>query len=371
MVVRRGRKTRAEASAKRCRGPGRRPLALLPYPGRSARVALDSPRERRRRRSATLSCIPPLTVLQAKMAAAVLYVLLLCAPSLSLTTSNGLRGPPPHPAWKRSNVPPEGYYNPMNNGGSMLTQVPGTYPAGLGEPINCIITGNSDADVLKDQETDGGLQNYFLSFGYGTECLGQHLGDDQAANVGDGKGYLNETAVMRWDYGNPQLGTCKETIEGGAHFRYWVQDGPQADSGAIFMASSYEKPIADEHDIIFNGYNLGRDWLIGNVTNQTQLIPTLEVTNQSTYSGRTSFGNYTYETDVTYVSGLLQNTSNGINHYLTVAGNGINAVDGLVAVLQVKIVERPSTRASSGQMRNTPVHAWMLIALVALLSFFL
>ena len=40
---------------------------------------------------------------------------------------------------------------------------------------------------------------------------------------------VNETAVIRWDYGDPQLGTCKETIEGGAHFRYWVQNGDKAD----------------------------------------------------------------------------------------------------------------------------------------------
>jgi hypothetical protein len=40
---------------------------------------------------------------------------------------------------------------------------------------------------------------------------------------------VNETAVIRWDFGDPQLGTCKETIDGGAHFRYWTQDGNSAD----------------------------------------------------------------------------------------------------------------------------------------------
>ena len=98
-----------------------------------------------------------------------------------------------------------------------------------------------------------------------------------------------ETAVIRWDYGDPALGSCKETIEGGNHFRYWVQNGPSANrcaslficpgyllnvaftSGAIFMALSYELPIArmfllvtfcihlsnlayeEQHDIIPNG----------------------------------------------------------------------------------------------------------------------
>jgi hypothetical protein len=32
------------------------------------------------------------------------------------------------------------------------------------------------------------------------------------------------------------------------------------------------------------------------------------VTNQSTFSGQSSFANYTYQTDVTYVSGLFNNT---------------------------------------------------------------
>jgi hypothetical protein len=78
---------------------------------------------------------------------------------------------------------------------------------------------------------------------------------------------VNETAVIRWDYGDPTLGTCKETIQGGNHFRYWMQTGslanrcvlvgrslylplmtnvfslpPSLISGAIFMAVSYELP---------------------------------------------------------------------------------------------------------------------------------
>lgn len=54
-------------------------------------------------------------------------------------------------------------------------------------------------------------------------------------------------------------------------------------------------------------YNAGRDELVGNVTGT--MIPLQSVTNQSTFSGQTSFANYTYQTDVTYVSGLLNDTS--------------------------------------------------------------
>lgn len=46
------------------------------------------------------------------------------------------------------------------------------------------------------------------------------------------------------------------------------------------------------------------------------------------------------------MSGLLSNSSDGINHYLSVPVDGMNAVDGLVALMQVKIVARPATRAS-------------------------
>jgi hypothetical protein len=46
------------------------------------------------------------------------------------------------------------------------------------------------------------------------------------------------------------------------------------------------------------------------------------------------------------VSGLLQNSSEGINHYLTVEVDGMPAVDGLVAVMTAKIVKRPVVAAN-------------------------
>ena len=88
------------------------------------------------------------------------------------------------------------------------------------------------------------------------------------------------------------------------------------------MASSVEKGAALGHDIVIDGwgpviswigvmliirYNAGRDEVVGNVTGT--MIPLQSVTNQSTFSGQSSFGNYTYQTDVTYVSGLLNDTS--------------------------------------------------------------
>ncbi|KAF9240218.1 hypothetical protein BU15DRAFT_61551 [Melanogaster broomeanus] len=262
--------------------------------------------------------------------------------------------PPPPLARRDTNY---GYYIPMDGGGSMLTQVQGTDPPGLGEPLNVIISAYSDSAVLHNTVNNGGLINYYQSFGFSTECLGQHSGSDQAADLGDGNGYVNQTAVIRWDYGDVSLGTCQETIEGGNHFRYWYQNGPDANSSAVFMAASYEMPIAQQHDIVVNGlvshYNLGRDWLIGNATTQSTIIPTANLTNTSTYSGQTSFNGYTYQTSVNYVSGLLQNTSTGINHFQTVGVDGSNAIDGLVAVMTVKIVTQPTTTASSSGLSIT------------------
>ena len=39
-----------------------------------------------------------------------------------------------------------------------------------------------------------------------------------------------------------------------------------------------------------------------------------------------------YQTDVQYVSGYLMDTSNGINHFLTIGANGTSVVDGLIAL---------------------------------------
>ena len=40
--------------------------------------------------------------------------------------------------------------------------IPGQYTIGVGEPANAILSGKSDPDILIDQETNGGLRNYFL-----------------------------------------------------------------------------------------------------------------------------------------------------------------------------------------------------------------
>lgn len=78
---------------------------------------------------------------------------------------------------------------------------------------------------------------------------------------------------------------------------------------------------------------------MGNITQSS--IPTLNLTNGTTYSGSTSSEGYTYKTDISYLSGYLEDTNYGINHNISVGVDGINSVDGLVAVLDVDITQVP------------------------------
>jgi len=238
---------------------------------------------------------------------------------------------------RRASVP---FNNPLLNGGSMLTMANGTVPPGTGEPLNVIISAESDPAVLKPSLDSGSFLNYMLSTQLAAECLNIHApNDEQYANLGDGNGNVGEYQELRWDFGDALLGTCEETFVGGLHLRYWIQ----ASTGALFLATSVEMDLAEEHNIVPNGYNLGRDYLVGNLTG-TQ-IDSRKVTNQTTASGSSTYGDYTYQTDVTYVSGLLMNTSIGVNHNATVPTGGYPAIDGFVAVLNVSITGRP---ASSG-----------------------
>lgn len=83
----------------------------------------------------------------------------------------------------------------------------------------------------------------------GQECLTLKLGSSQKANLGDGQGLHDEEATLRFTYGNPYIGTCRETFEGGNHLRYWQQ----ASTNAYFMAASVEMGAAMGHDIEVDG----------------------------------------------------------------------------------------------------------------------
>ena len=86
---------------------------------------------------------------------------------------------------------------------------------------------------------------------------------------------------------------------------------------------------------------------MGNATAQSSIIPTLNVTNQTSYSGQTTMNGYVYQTTVQYTSGLLANSSDQVNHRDTVAVDGLPAVDGLVAVMEVRILQKPASASTS------------------------
>ncbi|KAJ7209525.1 hypothetical protein GGX14DRAFT_630547 [Mycena pura] len=171
------------------------------------------------------------------------------------------------------------FFNPNLNGGAMLDDA----------RLQVIISGLSSPSVL----TDDGFLNFAKAIGFSTECLGIHLGGPQTANLGDGNGFLNQTVELRQDYGNADVGTCLESLIGGNHLRAWRQNGPQADSGALFLAVSQEENAAEDHNIVSNGYDIGRDML------------------SAAAIGTTSFNGVTYSTTGQNITGLLSPGSAG------------------------------------------------------------
>ncbi|KAJ3826314.1 hypothetical protein F5880DRAFT_1476451 [Lentinula raphanica] len=197
------------------------------------------------------------------------------------------------------------FFDPTLNGGSMLDDAGN----GLGEPLNVIISGLSSPDVL----TESGFENYAKAIGFSTECLGIHLGDPQSANLGDGNGPVNQTVELRQDYGDPTVGTCLESLIGGNHLRLYIQNGPEHDTGALFLAVSKEEDAEENHTIVPDGYDIGRDQL------------------SAAAEGTTSFGGVTYSTEATNLTGLLPAGSAGVNHDI--------ATDGITTLLTVTIVQ--------------------------------
>jgi len=194
------------------------------------------------------------------------------------------------------------YIDPRVGGGSLLDHDSGS---GLGEPLNVIISGLSTPWVI----SDGGFLHFANAIGFGIECFGGHLGAPQTANLGDGKGWVNQTIELRNDYGNPDVGACWESIAGGNHLRMWRQ----ATTGALFLAFSEELNVFNGHTIAKNGYNLGRDSLVKSAV------------------GTKKYRGVKYQTTLQKITGLIPPGSTGVNHGIP--------TDGVVDLLVVTIVK--------------------------------
>ncbi|CAL1707002.1 unnamed protein product [Somion occarium] len=195
------------------------------------------------------------------------------------------------------------FFDPTQGGGSWLDNA----GSGGGEPLNVVISGLSSPAVL----TDDGVVNFARAIGFSTECFGIHIGDPQSANLGDGNGAVNQTIELRQDFGNADIGTCLESLIGGNHFRVFRQNGPNANSGALFLAVSKEENVTEGHTISEDGYNVGRDALVDAAV------------------GTTSFNGVTYSTTAQRLVNQMPAGATGVNH-------GI-AVDGTVILLTVTI----------------------------------
>ncbi|SCV72248.1 BQ2448_4943 [Microbotryum intermedium] len=82
-----------------------------------------------------------------------------------------------------------GFCDPRIGGGSWLTNATDT---GLGEPLNVVLSSNSDPYVLNDL----GFRDWALSIQYGLQFLNITLGGLQQADLGDGEG------LREWDGGH-------------------------------------------------------------------------------------------------------------------------------------------------------------------------
>lgn len=74
----------------------------------------------------------------------------------------------------------------------------GHFPGGAAEPINVIVSANSDPFITSSEDN---FADYYMSLGFNRECFGFHSGDAMNANLGDGQGAVNQTAEVRESYG--------------------------------------------------------------------------------------------------------------------------------------------------------------------------
>ncbi|SGY20444.1 BQ5605_C016g08052 [Microbotryum silenes-dioicae] len=218
----------------------------------------------------------------------------------------------------------------------------------LGEPINVVVSADSDPLIM----TEAGLNDWLLSIQYGAEFLNVSLGTKQKADLGDGNGRRNQSEILRYNYFDTIYGTLHESVNGGSHVRIWNQNGPTADSGAWFIAASVEYPAAMGHLIKPNGYDLGRDEVVGNATMKN-----------GTISPAT---NRTFSATSQLIQFLPANSSANINHDIETDGN--------VAILTVKVTNNGSANASakSGSMASMltfmPLQAKILVMASTVLS---
>lgn len=152
--------------------------------------------------------------------------------------------------------------NPKALGGNLYFTFQGQ-PDTKPEPLNIIISakssfgnikGSNDTQILLAQN---GLSQYLSALNFSDECLGLHLSTPAYANVSSDRPELLDF-LYRENFGDLEQGTCDESLNGGYHFRGWHQ----STSGAWFLAASKELNLTLKHDLVPNGYDIGRDEVV-------------------------------------------------------------------------------------------------------------
>lgn len=238
---------------------------------------------------------------------------------------------------------------------------------GEGEPINIIVSSTSSPDILEPE----GFLIWATALGFGVSCLGQ--GDpgtimyaDLGANNRDVRqGSLSGlNGVLRWNYGLPNVGTCRETFSGGNHFRWFMQGSKNGT--AFFLAPSFEQSLANLHNVETDGYNRGRD----------------QIVDLATQPGGIAWAGNHFTGTVEWIEAgrLLNATSEHISH-ADMALPGQPMIDGRVAVLYVKTLERANMQytqqadqsgaASAAPVRSRPSMMTWAVVLALMMSWVL
>ncbi|GAA6033707.1 hypothetical protein JCM8097_004392 [Rhodosporidiobolus ruineniae] len=241
--------------------------------------------------------------------------------------------------------------------GQWLTTAQNVFPPGVGEPLNVVLSANSDAFV----KTLDGLVDYMRTVPLVKTCTDEQDGESEKANLGDGSGGKLPLATFASPPTAGENGAdCLplNTTAEGLVVRAWQQTGTDANTGAYFLAASYRAG----GKVIDNGYDLAR-------TNFTRFATLNSTSPSSRVFSTTLLSTYTPSP-----SENLANVSRPVNASDdSMEGRPLDQgrTDGEIAVLEVQVVSN-GTAGSNGASSfagtgNSPL--FLAAALLPLLGF--
>lgn len=208
-----------------------------------------------------------------------------------------------------------------------------------------ILANSSDKDVALGEYASWANS---LNFGFG-----YFPRRSEAANVGDGEGFQYPSRIFQW------INSTWSGEHGGTALGCYVQNGTKLATGAVFISAAIMKPSSEQYTVEDNGFDLARDYLVGNATKND---------NTTDPETKAVFGTKLLGYDKTMLQGLSE------NNFTQNIGT-----DGRVAILEVKVLKQgaPTTKEGNGQsglsshMASAPLMtAAVMVALAPVISFF-